>query len=175
MECLQSFQIRIQQQQISAAGNGTCTTWGTVGQYFFSCNLAPNLQDSTYNFLGFKSVDIYGISMNGYVQGNFTSATKCAVVNDWSFAIFLDGFAPLSSGDKTVTPDAWNLKVVGSGLNQITLNKYSNSIMFSDPYRSVSDINFLALFAQGVGAQFLNEVALIYDVMFTFYYKYEGE
>ena len=47
--------------------------------------------------------------------------------------------------------------------------------MFSEPYQSVTSITFDSLETQGIGAEFLNVVALNYDLSVTFYYQYEGE
>lgn len=174
-DCLRSFQIRIAQATVCQSGSGFIKTWGTVGQYFFSLNLTPNNQGSTYNLTGFKSTDIYGVSVNGYVHGNFTSSTQCAVISDWSFNLNLNGNAPLVSGDETVSPNGFDIITSGSDLNTISLSKYSNTIMFANPYQSVQSINFSSLLAQGSGAQFLNAIDLVYNLSFTFYYKYEGE
>jgi hypothetical protein len=175
MDCLQSFNIRTQQSSVATNSNGTVRTWGTLGQYFFSLNHFPNNQGSIYNLGGFKRTDLYGISVFGYVQGNYANATKCADVEDWSFTLTIDGTAPLVSGSVGTAFNGFAIKSTSPGLNSVALSKNTNSIMFANPYASVKSISFEALQAQGKGAEFLNEVALIYDLTFTFYYKYEGE
>lgn len=174
MECLQSFNIRINQASNCTNANGVVRTWGTLGQYFYSLVHTPNNLTSIYNLEGFKRTDIYGMDVTGYVQGYFGSATKCAIVDDWSFILTLTGTSPLISGSIGAT-DGFQLKTTSPGTNTIPLSKYTNNIMFSSPFTNVKSIEFVNLQAQGTGAEFLNEVFLIYDLEFTFYYKYEGE
>jgi len=175
MECLQSFNIRINQAIVTASANGYVRTWGTPGQYYFAFLQTPTTFGSLYNLEGFKNTDIYGISVTGFVQGYNDPANKCAVVEDWSFGISLDGNAPLVSGTKRTSPDGFNIITKGTQLNTIILSKNTNSINFLNPYQSVKSISFNAIQAQGHGAEALTDIAILYDLMFTFYYKYEGE
>lgn len=175
MECLQSFNIRTQESSVATNSTGNVRTWGTVGQYYFSLIHYPTNVGSRYNLGGFKRTDIYGISVFGYVQGDFANATECAVVEDWSFTLAINGTAPLVSGSVETAFNGFDIKATSPGLNTLALSKNTNSIMFANPYQSVKSITFEALQAQGKGAEFLNRVALIFDLTFTFYYKYEGE
>ena len=175
MEDLQSFNIKINQAVVALPGTGGLRTWGTPGQYFFSLSLTPSNLSSTYNLTGFKSTNIYGVSVSGTVVGNFANATKCADVEDWSFSIALNGTPPLISGAKVTGTDGFGLFVRGNTLNSMTLSKNTNCISFANPFTSVSSITFQSLQVSGKGAEFLNEVALFYDLYFTFYYRYEGE
>ena len=174
MECLQSFNIRINQASLATNSNGIVTSWGTANQYFWSLLHYPNNQNSVYNLQGFKRTDIYGIKVTGYVQGNFASSTKCAIVNDWSFVLVLNGTSPLISGNIGAT-DGFQINTTSPGTNIIAVNKYTDQVFFENPFFNVRSIQFQALQASGIGGQFLNEVDLLYDLSFTFYYKYEGE
>ena len=174
MDCMQSFTIRINQNFVVDTTSGNIRTWGTVGQYFWSMSTGVN-GGSTYNLSGFKNTNIFGVSMNGAVKSNSGLATGNALVTDWSIIIGINGNAPLISGAKTVSPDGFNLITSGSGLNFFNLSKDTNSVMFQDPYTSVKSISFDALFAQGMGAETFETVALNYNLNFTFYYQYEGE
>lgn len=174
IDCMQSFNIRIGQNTIVSSSNGLCRSWGTAGQYFFSCSFAPNGLNSVFNFTGFKNVDIYGVTLAGGVKGNPGDLTKCCVVQDWYFGFTLDGNPPLVSGSKG-SPDGWGIVTQGSNLGYFNLSKHTSQLIFANPWQSVKLISFDALNVQGVGAQFLNEVALNYNLDFTFYYKYEGE
>ena len=174
MECMKSFSIKIV-QSVLAGSNGTCRTWGTPGQYLWSAAIVPSAQNSFYNMEGFKNVDIYGVSVVGAIIGNATSPNKCAVVTDWSFQIGLDGTNPLISGSKVVSPDGYNIITSGVNLDYVNLSKNNNVINFASPIGSVKQIVFDTIFCQGIGAEFLNDVAVSYNLYFTFYYKYEGE
>ena len=171
---MKSFSIKIV-QSVLAGSNGTCRTWGTPGEYFWSAAIVPSAQNSFYNMEGFKNVDIYGVSVVGAIIGNATSPNKCAVVTDWSFQIGLDGTNPLISGSKVVSPDGYNIITSGVNLDYVNLSKNNNVINFASPIGSVKQIVFDTIFCQGIGAEFLNDVAVSYNLYFTFYYKYEGE
>jgi len=174
-QCMKSFQITIgQSYTVDNGTNRSIKTWGTVGQYFWSAEFAPNGNSSIFDLEGFKNVNIYGISVNGYLRG-VASGTKCAVVTDWSFNLKITGTPPLISGTKRVSPDGFALYTNDSNVTEYCLSKTTNQIILSDPIASVKSIQFLVLQAQGVGAEFLNEVQLNYLLNFTFYYKYEGE
>ena len=176
-QCLKSFQIRIAQNFVVAQGNPgvSCKTWGTPGQYFWSLVFTPGGNDSLYELTGFKAVNIYGVSVNGYMRGNSSSTTKCAVVEDWNMYLIVNGNAPLISGATRVTPNGFSLISNDPDVTGYNLSKNTNTIMLADPITNVKSISFDTLYAQGIGAEFLNEVALNYGLNFTFYYKYEGE
>ena len=174
IDCMQSFRVRIRGNTTVSSANGSIRTWGTLGQYFYSLSFAPNNGSSVYNIEGFKNVNIYGVHLNGGVKGSPTSANKCAVVNDWYFGIGIDGNYPLVSGSKG-TPNDWDILTDGTGLNIFTLSKNTNLLRMDSPMTSVKKITFDVMSAQGVGAEFLNEVTLNYNLDFTFFYKYEGE
>jgi hypothetical protein len=173
-DCMQSFSNKIV-QSVLAGSNGTCRSWGTAGQYFWTATIVPNAQNSFYIIEGFKNVDIYGVSVVGGIIGNATSPNKCAVVTDWSFQIGLDGTNPLISGSKLLSPDGYNIITGGPNLDYVNLSKTNNIINFASPIASVKQIILDTVFCQGIGAEFLNDVALTYNLYFTFYYKYEGE
>ena len=174
--CMKSFQIRIAQNYLLVSGSpgNSLRTWGTVGQYYWSAGFNPG-STSVYNLEGFKSVDIFGMSVNGYVKANSNSINKCAIVDDWAFSLILEGYPPLVSGFKRVSPDGFDLVTKGTTLPKYNLSKNQNSVMMADPIPSVKSITFEYIYAQGSGAEFLNEIEFQYSIMFTFYYKYEGE
>ena len=175
-QCYNSFAIRIQGASTVAAGNPLTNirTWGTVGQYYFSLDFTPG-GGSIYNIQGFKNVNIYGLGVVGYVSGYANSANKCAVVNDWAINIAINGNPPLISGKTSPTNDGYGIITAGLPVTRYNLSKYQNSIMLSDPINSVKSITFNSFYANGIGAEFLNEIELYYDLNYTFYYRYEGE
>lgn len=175
-DCMKSFQIRIANNSTLVAGAAgvSLRTWGTAGQYFFSGEFNTGGNNSIYNLTGFKNVNLFGMSVSAHVRGNSGSTNKCAVVEDWAFNIGLDGTPPLISG-AVGSPDGWSLIARGPQLTGYSLSKHTNTIMLSDPITSVKSILFASFYIQGVGAEFLNEVSINYNLNFTFYYKYEGE
>lgn len=174
-ECMQSFTLRIDQPVLCTNSNGFVKTFGTVGNSDFSARTQPLNQYSIFNLTGFKSTDIYGVTVIGSVQGNPQSINACCVVTDWAIDVSIDGQAPLVSGQKSTVQDGYLLYTNSPLINIFSFSKNTNHIMFANPITSVSSITFDALVTQGFGAEFLNIVALTYDLSFTFYYKYEGE
>jgi len=175
MHCYKSFNIVISQTSTADSSSGAVRTWGTAGQYYFSLTHKPNNQTSMFELNGFKNTNIYGVSVVGNVSGNPFSANKSAVVLDWGFIIGINGTQPLTSGEKRISPDGFNIYTQGSGLIYNHLSKNTNKIFFSNPITSVKSIIFDLLTAQGIGAEFSNEVSLNYTLTFTFYYDFEGE
>jgi len=174
--CYNSFAIRVQGAQTVASGNPLTSirTWGTVGQYYFSLDFTPG-GGSIYNIEGFKNVNIYGFGVVGIVNGYANSANKCAVVSDWAINLSINGNPPLISGQTSVTQDGYGIATSGAPVTRYNLSKYTNLMMLGDPITSVKSIGFNSFFAQGIGAEFLNQVELYFDLNYTFYYKYEGE
>jgi len=174
--CMNSFQIRLQGASTIASGDPATSirTWGTLGQYYFSLDWTAGGTGSIYNIEGFKNVDIYGAGVSGIVQGYSVSTNKCAVVTDWGMSVALNGNPPLIAG-KTSTVDAYGIVTTGTGVCRYLLSKNTNLISLNNPISSVKSISFFNFHVQGIGAEFLNQISLYYDLNFTFYYKYEGE
>jgi hypothetical protein len=174
MNCMESFNIRINQASLADNSNGAVQTWGTAGEYFFTLFHLPTNNTSLYNLQGFKRPNIYGVKVTGIVQSYFALTTKNAVIQDWSFILKLNGTSALTSGNISGL-NGFAIQTTSPDLNTFSLSKYTNSIEFANPYTNVESIEFRGLTAQGIGAQALNEIYLIYDLLFTFYYQYEGE
>jgi hypothetical protein len=175
-QCLKSFQIRIERNSFTAVDGATGTsvrTWGTPGQYFFSAVFKPG-SDSQFNITGFKNINIHGITATGFVRGA-SNSTKCAVVQDWNFLLVINGTPSLISGFVRTSPNGFNLVTEPPGVLIYNISKHTPTIILSDPIASVKSIDFDSIYAQGIGAEFLNEIAFNYNFNFTFYYKYEGE
>jgi hypothetical protein len=81
----------------------------------------------------------------------------------------------LISGKVRTSPDGFNLKIDRPAVLIYNISKHTPTILLSDPITSVTSIDFDSIYAQGVGAEFLNEIAFNYNFNFTFYYTYEGE
>ncbi len=175
-QCMKSFQIRIERNSYTAIDGAPSTsvrTWGTPGQYFFSAVFKPG-SDSKFEIEGFKNVNIHGITTTGFVRGA-SNSTKCAVVQDWNFLLVINGTPSLISGKVRTSPDGFNLKIDSPAVLIYNISKHTPTILLSDPITSVKSIDFDSIYAQGVGAEFLNEIAFNYNFNFTFYYTYEGE
>lgn len=170
MDCLRSFVVGIKQAQTFLTTD--VKTWFVGAQEFW---VVEKVQDSVFEIQGFKNIDLYGVDVIGSVQTWKTALSGGCIVNDWSFEIELQGNLPLISGKKLTSPDDWNLQTDSVFARTFPIGKYNNSLKFADPIKSVKNINFEALRAQGVGGQTSGAIALDYDLNFVFYYKYEGE
>ena len=175
MDCMQSFSIRINASTVFDDTNGGVRTWGPVGEYYWSAYNYPTLTFSVYKIIGFKNVNIYGVSVNGYVTGEQSGLTSCAIVSDWNFLMRLNGTAQLISGEKNTAQNGWDIKTTSPDLNKFSIGKYTPSLNLASPFVSVSSIEFEALVSSGIACTLPDVVYLGYDLYFTFYYKYEGE
>jgi len=174
MDCMESFSIRINQSTVFNDLNGAVKTWGTAGAYNWSSYNTPLNAFSTYNLQGFKRINIYGISINGYVQGEDGTFNNATVL-DWGFKLTINGTASLVSGDVSTGSNGWAIQQTGNNVVQFLLSKYTPTLMLGSPIQGVSSVVFNTLFASGTAATLLDTVYLIYDLYFTFYYKYEGD
>jgi hypothetical protein len=172
IDCLQSFNINIRQN--ATFGATQTITWSDFGNRYFDTKTVNN--DSYFDIQGFKNVDLYGISLSGYVTNNKDAASGAVTVLDWMFELSVTGIQPAISGivNTTVSND-WALNFNNSNALKFYLGKYNRDIKFSSPISSVTAINFLSLNASGLNAQTSDTASLSYFLGFTFYYKYEGE
>jgi hypothetical protein len=174
-DCMESFNVRINQSTVFDDTNGGVNTWGTVGQYYWTSINYPSSQFSTYTLQGFKNINIYGVSVNGFVIGDPSGIASKSVVLDWSFMLRINGTPSLTSGITDTVANGWNIKTLPPDINQFSLSKNTPSLMLANPIQSATSINFNFLLGQGIAATLLDTVYLYYDLYFTFYYKYEGE
>lgn len=170
--CIQSFNVNIRQD--ATFGPSQTITWSDFGNRYFDLKTVNN--DSFFDIQGFKNVDLYGMSLSGYVSNNKDVPTGAVTVLDWMFELSITGIQPAISGivNTTVSND-WALNFNNSNALKFYLGKYSHDIQFASPICSVTAINFLSINASGYNAQTSDTASLSYFLGFTFYYKYEGE
>lgn len=170
MDCLRSFIVEIKQAQTFVGTD--VKTWLLGVQEYWVVDVQGV---SIFNLQGFKNIDVYGVDVIGSVQSWKTAISGGCIVEDWAFDILLDGSLPLVNGFKDASPDDWNIQTNTTGTKTFAISKFNNSIKFADPIKSVKNINFENLKAQGIGGQTSGAIALDYDLSFIFYYRYEGE
>lgn len=169
MECLRSFNIRINQAATFSAPDSK--SWNIGSITYFSVEKVAN---STFDIQGFKNIDLYQIDVTGYVQTQTGAALGNCIVNDWAFELFLDGQNPLVSGVVNPVPDFWSLDVDNNSAKSVRISKFNNSIKLTDPVKSLKKIDFARLLAVGEACTGPNP-SLEWSLNFVFYYKYEGE
>jgi hypothetical protein len=170
MDCLRSFIVRIDQVQTFTGAN--VKTWTLGLQEYWAVDAGAV---STFVVEGFKNIDVYGVELIGHVQTSTTPPTSGVVVESWAFEIEINGQLPLINGNLGTGTNSWNLQTTGALAKQFALSNYTNYLTFADPIKSVQDIRFFALAAQGIGGQTIGSISLDYDLSFIVYYKYEGE
>lgn len=169
MDCHRNFVISIDNQTTFSGAD--VKTWTVGGQNFWAVRI---LGISTFEIQGFKNIDIYGVDIIGAVNTQIGAIIGGVNVEDWSFEILMPGQNPLASGLVLAAPNFWNIDITGVG-RSYSLSKNTNSLTFSEPIKSVRNITFAVLYAQGTGAETLGSVSLDYDFNFVFHYKFEGE
>jgi hypothetical protein len=166
MECLRSFNFL-------SSGNVTAAfpqinTWGPASNLNWIYDSAPG--SSSFEIQGFKNVNIYKLSVTGYIQS--TLSTDPAIIEDWSFFVRVNGQNPVPQGFIGSIND-FNLATELTPL--IALGKYNSSFIFESPITSVGSLQIVNLWAQGRGAQSGAAINLNWTVVFNVYYKFEGE
>ena len=166
MDCLKQFQFGISTARTftTAASNYIPWTVGTDNYWV----VQSGVDTSDFTIQGFKNINLYGIKLQGYVQapisGNF------GIVDDFSWNLKLTGEKPSISG--VFTTNNWNVSLYPL---DIRLTKYQNSIMFSEPIKSLSQIRVSNFGAQGYANNNLLNIRLDVEANFYFLYKFEGE
>lgn len=169
MDCLRSFNLRI--YQATTFSSPDVKTWFSGSNTHFCID---KLATSTFEIQGFKNVDIYGIELTGYVQTQQAGSANC-IVSDYALELFLNGQNPLVSGIVKPTPDYWSLDFNNDTAKIVRLSKFNPSYKFSDPIKSVKNIDFTRLLAVGEALNSPSNASLEWSLNFVFYYKYEGE
>lgn len=170
MDCLRSFNFRIDTNTNITTGVKTWTTGG--GGHYWAVNAGTS---STYNIQGYKNINVYGIEVVGAVQTLPTAGTGGVVVNDWTIDIFLDGVQPILGSNITSSPNFYSISNTSLGNKVFPIGKYNSNLQFGDPYESVKSIQILDTNASGFGWETLTNVNLFWNLNFIVYYKFEGE
>jgi hypothetical protein len=168
-DCMKSFNFRI-----VASGNvGTnLKTWTTgAGLNYFAVN---NNLLSTFDVQGFKNISVYEIEVVGGIQTNPTAATGGIIVNNWTFELQITGNQPILGGVFGATNN-YLLELQTNKNRTFSLGKYTNSLKFSSPFESVTNLRFGNTYVDGIGWENLLDVNISWDLNFIIHYKFEGE
>jgi hypothetical protein len=170
MECMQSFNLFAVNNIAVVAPD--IVSWGTGAENYWNIDNAI-LTNSTFNVEGFKNINIYGVDMVGYVASSNFDA-RAGLINDWGFTLEINGFVPRLGGNISTT-NGYGITTSNPQIKTFVLSKYKTNVNFTDPITSVSNIVVKGLFANGTNLQLANNIRLIYQIEFIFYYKFEGE
>ena len=168
MNCYRSFQF-VSQDSANISG-ASLDTWGLAPQNYWT---GSKFGTSTFNFQGFKNVDIYSVQAIGDVTV-LQGTGNAALVNDWGFFIQINGKVPLISGNINAAPNDFGIQPAGATPN-IVLGRYQTLVEFTDPVRSTTSIQIGGIRASGIGAENLLAVDLVWTMTFVVNYLYEGE
>jgi hypothetical protein len=163
MDCLRSFSIGTKDSAIYVKGgpNAVVKSWTLGTDRYWALN---NFRKSIYTIQGFKNINVFGIEMVGDVQTPVNAASGGVIVNDFSFDIYLKGDLPLLNG--VISSDYYGLKTSGVTASTFNLTKQTNVVRFADPISSVKEITFSNLYAQGIGGETVDEVAVEWNLDF---------
>lgn len=172
MECLRSFS-----QSVSI--NNTLTSLNSVSSFWtaglnINCtaiiSFAAGVGPAVFQPQGFKNIDVFGIRVNGEIQSSPSSATQKAQIDSWSIILNAVGTYPLLSGNfsnQAITPT--------QAPTTISLNRFANFVEFSSPIKSVSNICVNNIYIQASECQVNTDIDLTGQLLFTVYYRFEGE
>lgn len=168
MKCLKSFQF-VTQTTASISG-ADIDTWGVAPNIFWT---GTKFGTSTFNFQGFKNVNVYSVKAIGDVTVQ-QGTGKAAIVTDWAFFVQINGRFPLASGNINSAPNDFSIQIGQSPLNMV-LSRYETEWGFTEPVQSVSSIQIGGIRVSGIGAENLTGVDLAWNMTFVVNYLYEGE
>jgi len=139
MNCLRSFSFGVNQIN-TITGSPDLKQWATgAAQHFWQVNTGTS---STYNFQGFKRLDIYGIDVLGSIQTQANIGINGVIVNDWQIDVQVGGISPLVGGTVTSSPNYYAIDTTLAENSIYALGKFNPSVKFSDP---ISGSSFIQL------------------------------
>jgi len=172
MDCLRSFSFGVNQIN-TITGSPDLKQWATgVAQHFWQVNTGTS---STYNFQGFKNLDIYGIDVLGSIQTQANIGINGVIVNDWQIDVEIGGINPQIGASVTGVPNYYALDINLSENKIYALGKFNPSVKFSQPISGSSFIQLQKTRASGIAYETLGSVNLWTRLNFVVYYKFEGE
>lgn len=171
MDCLKSFNFQVDSNSTLSGGSVKQWTIG-VDQTFWSVTAGTT---STYNIEGFKNINIHHIDVIGSVSTLTGSGVAGVIVNDWNIDITLNGQIPIIGSNITAAPNFYGISNTTAANATFPIGKYSNKILFSSPYQSVTSIVLGQTYATGTGFQTAGSVNLYWNLNFIVHYKFEGE
>jgi len=172
MECMRSFTFGVNQIN-TIAGAPDLKQWATgVAQHFWQVNTGTS---STYNFQGFKKLDIYGIDVLGSIQTQANIGINGVIVNDWAIDILVGGTNPLVGGTVTGVPNYYAIDTNLAENSIYPLSRFNPSVKFKSPISGCSFIQLQKTRASGIAYETLGSVNLWTRLNFVVYYKFEGE
>lgn len=165
MDCYKQFSFYLKKQNAYLVGPG-------FTRFSDGLSLGWVLKDSTtqsiFNIEGFKNINLYGVKMIGNIQSLVTG--NHGIVDDYNFNLSITGTTPKISG--IFTTNGYN---ISTSSTNIQLGKYDNTVMFSDPIQSCTQIKINEFEAQGYVPETFAGIDLEMNLTFYFYYKFEGE
>lgn len=169
MDCLRSFNVRLQFAQNFESSNPNVKFWGTGNNINF---IIENEEEGHFEIQGFKNINLYGVKMVGDIIPYIT-INRSSIIDDWSIRLVIVGQPPLISGN--ITSSSYTLNYADSESTVFQLTKYTNNINFASPIASASLLTFSVIKVSGIHCETDIDVGINADLNFTFFYKYEGE
>jgi len=173
MDCLRSFTFAVNTIQTLTTGGSDLKQWTTsAGNHYWQAYAGTF---STFNIVGFKNIDIYGIDVIGNIQTQANIGTNGTIVNDWGIEVRIGGVAPIIGASIGTGTNYYALDLSNSDNNRFSLGKYTNSLKLESPYSSCTFIQLEKTMAQGIGYQTTGSINLDWSLNFVVHYKFEGE
>lgn len=166
MSCLRNFALYVDTSITFNTPNVTIDSWGTANNNTFVIN--EPLGDSNFVLNSSKSLDVYGIELNGNISSSL--GTSNGILEDYGFEIELGGLVPTISGQFTVNTYGATLRP-----NSYRLTKYLPKINFEAPVSGCRLVRLKRLFGSGRNLDTLNSFTADINLIVTVYYKFEGE
>lgn len=169
MDCLRSFNIRLQYYAELTSLDAGVKFWGTGN----NINCIINDQNfANFSIQGFKNINLYGFRLVGDITPG-TNTSKSSVISDWAIQVGCTGQPPLISGN--IDSGTYALSYGNVLSNFFLINKYSNEVKFESPITSATLINFSLIKLTAIHCETNTDIGINADLNFTFYYNYEGE
>lgn len=172
MDCLRSFTQQISVQSSLVGLNSTQSFWTSGPNIHCSAiaTFAAGVGPAVFLPQGFKNIDVYAIKMTGTIISDPNNLTDGGIVSDWGVILNTGGTYSQLGGvysNQAIT--------VNQSPQTISLSKYAGYLEFPSPIKSISNISINNLYIQANYCQVNTDLAILGELQFTTFYKFEGE
>jgi hypothetical protein len=166
MSCLRNFSLAVDTSITFNTPNVTIDSWGIPNTNTFVIN--EPFGDSNLVINSSKSLDVYGIELNGNVSSSL--GTFNGILEDYGFEVEIGGLVPTIGFEFTVNTYGATLRP-----NSYRVTKYIPKVTFEAPVSGCRLVRLRRLFGAGRNLDTLNSFSADVNLIVTIYYKFEGE
>jgi len=181
MDCVRNFTFQTNWNTLTTGSPQPITAhiWTNGVQNFMTAIYpyysTPNT-DLSFRPQGWANIDVYGIQVNGYAQGDpSNTAFGGGIIDSWGLTLNLEGQNPTLNGVITQNTLPTPTILQNQNWTTFTLSSLNPKIEFTSPIKSVVNVIPKELKIQAHNLQTATDFDLLAQINVTIYYRFQGE